>query len=60
MVLKKVPKVDKKKCIGCGACVAQCPVQAIELKGGKAVINPKKCTKCGTCIEICPVQAISE
>ena len=57
--LKKAPKVNKAKCIGCGACVAQCPAEAIELKGGKAVINAKKCTKCGTCIDACPVQAIA-
>ena len=60
MVLKKIPKVDKKKCIGCGACVATCPAQAIELKDGKAVIDKKKCEKNGKCIEVCPVSAISE
>jgi len=60
MVLKKAPKANKSKCIGCGACVAQCPAKAIEIKNGKAVIDPKKCEKCGTCIEVCPVQAISE
>ncbi len=60
MTLKKVPKVDKKKCIGCGACVVQCPVQAIELKEGKAKIDSKKCEKNGVCITVCPVQAIAE
>lgn len=60
MTLSKVPKIDKKKCIGCGACVAQCPSEAIELKDGKAVINAEKCTKCGICLSICPVEAISE
>ena len=60
MTLSKVPKIDKKKCIGCGACVAQCTSEAIELKDGKAVIDAKKCTKCGTCLSVCPVEAMFE
>lgn len=53
-------KINKKICIGCGACVAVCPNGAIELKDGKAEINQKKCKKCYVCIEICPVKAISK
>lgn len=60
MALSKVPKVDEKKCIGCGACVSQCPNEAIEMKGGKAVIDSGKCKKTGNCISVCPVQAIIE
>lgn len=52
--------VDSKKCIGCGACVSACPVNAISLdKDGKAQIDPKICIKCGTCQAICPVNAIN-
>lgn len=50
--------VNKDACIGCGACVRNCPVKAITLKDGKAVIDPKKCIKCGTCESICPMGAI--
>ena len=53
-------KVNKEKCIGCGACIAVCPHDAISLKDGKAVIDQKKCNKCFDCIEICPVKAISK
>ena len=53
-------KVDKDTCIGCGACVGTCPVEAISLEGGKAVINQSKCVECGACKETCPVDAISE
>lgn len=53
-------KVDKSKCLGCGACASMCPVNAIEIKGGKAEINKKKCIKCGTCMQICPVGAITD
>ena len=53
-------KVDKDKCLGCGACASMCPVNAITMKGGKAEINKKKCIKCGTCMQICPVSAITD
>lgn len=57
-----VPKVDQKKCIGCGACVAVCP-DVFELnKDGKSVVkNPKGCSKCDckAAADTCPVQAIT-
>lgn len=31
--------IDEKKCIGCGLCVASCPVGAIYLQGGKAKVS---------------------
>ncbi len=31
--------IDEKKCIGCGLCVASCPVGAIYLKDGKARVS---------------------
>lgn len=55
-----IMKVDKNKCLGCGACASMCPVGAITMKGGKAEINKKKCIKCGTCKDICPVGAITD
>jgi len=54
----KIPKVDSKKCISCGACIATCPNQAISWKAGKAWINLKKCKKALECIKVCPVKAI--
>ena len=53
-------KVDREKCLGCGACISMCPVQAISFKDGKAEIDKKKCIKCGTCKDICPVGAITD
>ena len=53
-------KIDKAKCIGCGACVACCP-EVFEMKGDKAIAKTKESSK--PCVKQaadgCPVQAIS-
>lgn len=51
--------IDKNKCIGCGTCVAICPVEAISFTSdGKAQIDKTKCIRCGACMASCPVEAI--
>jgi len=55
----KMPKVDKKKCIGCGACVSVCP-EGFELIEGKAKIKNATAKCIAEAIETCPVQAISK
>lgn len=44
-------------CIACGACVADCPVDAITEGDGKYEINPDLCVECGACAGTCPVGA---
>lgn len=46
-------------CISCGACAAQCPVEAISEGSDKYVINADTCIDCGACVDVCPVSAIS-
>ncbi|SFM61078.1 4Fe-4S binding protein [Methanolobus profundi] len=53
-----MPLVNKSKCVSCKKCVKKCPVDAIEMVKGKAVIEEDKCINCGKCIKICPVKAI--
>ena len=45
------------ECISCGACAAECPVEAIAEGDGKYEINPDVCIECGNCAEVCPVGA---
>jgi len=46
-------------CINCGACVPECPVDAIVEKDGQHIIN-EACTGCEACVPACPVDAIVE
>ena len=43
-------------CIACGACAAECPVEAIA-EGDIYVIDADKCIDCGSCADACPVDA---
>ena len=52
-------KVDRDKCIGCEACTMVCPVGAISMVDGKAMIDPEQCISCGACVGECPVEAIA-
>ncbi len=47
----------KESCVGCGACAAVCPINAIEMKKNKVgFIYPEvnnRCIKCGKCLKAC-------
>jgi len=48
------------ECVSCGACAAQCPVEAISEGDDKFVIDQDTCVECGACAAQCPVGAIVE
>jgi len=39
-------------------CVDACPVEAITIVDGLAVIDEDLCTECGLCVEECPTGAL--
>ena len=58
--------IDKEKCIGCGKCMKNCPVNAITKTDYTApghklpslTIDSTKCVKCGACVDGCKFGAI--
>jgi len=47
-------------CISCGACIGECPSDAISAGDSQYEINADVCIDCGVCAGSCPVDAISE
>lgn len=47
----------KNNCQDCYKCVRRCPVKAIKIEDGSAMIVPDLCIACGTCYRVCPAKA---
>lgn len=51
-------------CIACGACLPECPVNAISEGDPIYIIDPEKCVECQgyhdspKCVSVCPVDCI--
>ncbi len=51
-------KIDKTRCVRCGLCVRQCPVN--NLRRADDAIQPLgRCVLCYRCVNLCPKQAIT-
>ena len=40
-------------CVGCGKCVARCPMGALTLMGDRATVDHSRCVLCGYCASVC-------
>ena len=59
-MLRKIIKINKEKCNGCGACASACHEGAIEMIDGKANLTRENyCDGLGDCLPACPTGAIS-
>ena len=51
--------IDPEKCVACGSCIGECPVEAIK-EGDVYTIDADACIDCGACEATCPNEAIAE
>lgn len=59
MSSKKIALAAQNRCAACGACVRECPRNAIEIyRGCYASVDETVCAGCGKCAAICPANAI--
>jgi ferredoxin len=59
-MIRRIIKIDQKKCNGCGACVTACHEGAIDLIDGKATLTRENyCDGLGDCLPECPTGAIT-
>lgn len=57
LLLRTAP-VSNDLCTGCGVCRRACPVDAIEIKNGRAKMKKGTCIMCLCCHELCPENAV--
>ena len=58
MEVKLMAHKINDSCVSCGACVNDCPVDAIKEDSPTYVITDS-CVDCGACVSSCPVDAIA-
>ena len=58
-MIRKIIKIDEKKCNGCGLCANACHEGAIGIVNGKAkLLRDDYCDGLGDCLPTCPTGAI--
>ena len=59
-MIRKIIRIDKEKCNGCGTCADACHEGAIDIINGKAeLVREHFCDGLGDCLPECPTGAIS-
>jgi len=59
MAVYFIRETEHDECIGCGACVEICPVDAVNIIDDQANVDLDWCIGCGVCVTSCPTGAIS-
>jgi ferredoxin len=59
MAVYFIRETDLADCIGCGACVDICPVDAVKMVGEMPEVDRDWCIGCGVCAVACPAGVIS-
>lgn len=52
-------QADESLCAGCGECLERCPMEAISLPEGSAVVDLDRCIGCGLCVSACPTETLT-
>lgn len=48
---------EKTQCQDCYKCIRECPVKAIRVENGHAMVVSELCVLCGHCVRVCPAGA---
>ena len=54
---KKLVYTIQDKCRVCYTCVRECPVKAIKIINGQAMVITERCIACGNCTKVCKQEA---
>jgi ferredoxin len=58
VVANWVINIDDDACIGCGACIGRCWMEALKMDGELAVRDFNRCIGCGICRYVCSTDAM--
>jgi electron transport complex protein RnfB len=50
--------IENEACVGCGACVDRCWMEALKMEGDLPVRDANRCIGCGICMYVCPSDAM--
>jgi len=53
-----VINIDNDACVGCGACIDRCWMEALKMDGDMPVRDFNRCIGCGICRFVCPSDAM--
>lgn len=57
--VRRFAEPDRGRCVSCGACMNECPKEAISVwRGCFAVVDRSLCIGCGRCQRVCPADCI--